>query len=193
MTPMEYKKYGECTRIFNFGFGEKYTPPKRISRKVETVVGWLIANGKIGTTIELSVFFGRVFKKWDNKSTFGTKDMLSPSDLKAALRLYYAKVTAGDIQFTDGEKRMAEVIENKRDKKLLLVVRKYVPELLEIQSPYENEVEAPMLEVAEPEEKTIAPSDRKSGLEEISTAELISELEKRGYKCLPTVGELVKH
>ena len=94
-------------------------------------MGAMLANASLGGSVDLSKFLGRVASRWSGKGTFGTSDMFSPSDLVQALRLFYAKTALGELSFKDGL-LMAEVIENKSNRQLLLTFRKFVPELMQV-------------------------------------------------------------
>ena len=125
-----YKVYGESTRALDYGTKE-YKMPSKISRKVEILVGVMMSSASKGVQIPLSKFFGRVASRWNGKGTFTTADMFSPTDLSQALRLFYAKVSTGELSFKDGL-LMAEVIENKSTRQLNLVFREFVPNLIQI-------------------------------------------------------------
>lgn len=125
-----YSKFGQSTRALDFG-KDSYKIPSKINRKVEVLMGAMLANASLGGSVDLSKFLGRVASRWSGKGTFGTSDMFSPSDLVQALRLFYAKTALGELSFKDGL-LMAEVIENKSNRQLLLTFRKFVPELMHV-------------------------------------------------------------
>lgn len=125
-----YSKFGQSTRALDFG-KDSYKIPSKINRKVEVLIGAMLANASLGGSVDLSKFLGRVASRWSGKGTFGTSDMFSPSDLVQALRLFYAKTALGELSFKDGL-LMAEVIENKSNRQLLLTFRKFVPELMQV-------------------------------------------------------------
>ncbi|MBO6131046.1 MAG: hypothetical protein J6P28_03660 [Treponema sp.] len=125
-----YKMYGDSTRALDYGTKE-YKMPSKVSRKVEILVGVMMSSASKGVQIPLSKFFGRVASRWNGKGTFTTADMFSPTDLSQALRLFYAKVSTGELSFKDGL-LMAEVIENKSTRQLVLVFREFVPNLIQI-------------------------------------------------------------
>lgn len=125
-----YSKFGQSTRALDFG-KDSYKIPSKINRKVEVLMGAMLANASLGGSVDLSKFLGRVASRWSGKGTFGTSDMFSPSDLVQALRLFYAKTALGELSFKDGL-LMAEVIENKSNRQLLLTFRKFVPELMAV-------------------------------------------------------------
>ena len=125
-----YKTYGESTRALDYGTKE-YKMPSKVNRKVEILTGVMMASAAKGVQIPLSKFFGRVASRWNGKGTFTTADMFSPSDLSQALRLFYAKVSTGELTFKEGA-LMAEVIENKSTRQLVLVFREFVPNLIQI-------------------------------------------------------------
>lgn len=125
-----YSKFGQSTRALDFG-KDSYKIPSKINRKVEVLMGAMLANASLGGSVDLSKFLGRVASRWSGKGTFGTSDMFSPSDLVQALRLFYAKTALGELSFKDGL-LMAEVIENKSNRQLLLTFRKFVPELMQV-------------------------------------------------------------
>lgn len=125
-----YKVYGDSTRALDYGTKE-YKMPSKVSRKVEILTGVMMSSASKGVQIPLSKFFGRVASRWNGKGTFTTADMFSPSDLSQALRLFYAKVSTGELTFKEGA-LMAEVIENKSTRQLVLVFREFVPNLIQI-------------------------------------------------------------
>ncbi|MBR6142877.1 MAG: hypothetical protein IKQ23_01190 [Treponema sp.] len=125
-----YKVYGDSTRALDYGTKE-YKMPSKVSRKVEILTGVMMSSASKGVQIPLSKFFGRVASRWNGKGTFTTADMFSPTDLSQALRLFYAKVSTGELSFKDGL-LMAEVIENKSTRQLVLVFREFVPNLIQI-------------------------------------------------------------
>ena len=125
-----YEKYGMATRALDFGKKE-FKVPSKVNRKVEILVGWMLANGAKGTNIPLEKFLGKCAKRWDGKGTFTTADMFSPSDVAQALRLFYARSALGEYT-TDKGPVMAEVYENKGTRTLTLGFRQFVPDLMEI-------------------------------------------------------------
>lgn len=125
-----YKVYGDSTRALDYGTKE-YKMPSKVNRKVEILVGVMMSSASKGVQIPLSKFFGRVASRWNGKGTFTASDMFSPSDVSNALRLFYAKVATGELSFKDGL-LMAEVIENKSTRQLVLVFREFVPNLIQI-------------------------------------------------------------
>lgn len=125
-----YKTYGESTRALDYGTKE-YKMPSKVNRKVEILTGVMMSSASKGVQIPLSKFFGRVASRWNGKGTFTASDMFSPSDVSNALRLFYAKVATGELSFKDGL-LMAEVIENKSTRQLVLVFREFVPNLIQI-------------------------------------------------------------
>lgn len=125
-----YKVYGDSTRALDYGTKE-YKMPSKVNRKVSILMGVMMSSASKGVQIPLSKFFGRVASRWNGKGTFTTADMISPVDLSQALRLFYAKVSTGELSFKDGL-LMAEVIENKSTRQLVLVFREFVPNLIQI-------------------------------------------------------------
>lgn len=125
-----YKMYGESTRALDFGTKE-YKMPSKVNRKVSILMGVMMSSASKGVQIPLQKFFGRVVSHWKGKGTFTTADMISPVDLSQALRLFYAKVSTGELTFKEGA-LMAEVIENKSTRQLVLVFREFVPNLIRI-------------------------------------------------------------
>ena len=125
-----YKMFGDSTRALDYGTKE-YKMPSKVNRKVSILMGVMMSSASKGVQIPLQKFFGRVASRWNGKGTFTTADMFSPSDLSQALRLFYAKVSTGELSFKDGL-LMAEVVENKSTRQLNLVFREFVPDLIQI-------------------------------------------------------------
>ncbi len=176
-----YKNYGECMR--GLQFSGKFTEPKKINRKVEILLGYMLSNAKIGNCINLEKFLTRIAKKWNGEGFFTTADMFSPSDIKQALRIFYARVTSG--KYTFPVECMWEVIENKGLKILTLCCTRYKPNLFEIETSEKIDTK----NISEEKVNSAVSKDdiaekTKDPLDKFEINDIVAYLEKHGYKCL---------
>lgn len=97
----------ETMQALDIGTGFDFNKPVK-NKKADVIIGAL-AGCHIGYKLEYKNLATKRFAKWAaNAAWFRTGDMLSPSDVKAAVREFYRRVATGELAWKDGAKKMLE-------------------------------------------------------------------------------------
>lgn len=97
----------ETIQVLDLGEALDLTKPIK-NKKAEVIINAL-AGQHIGYKLDYKNLACKRFKKWvEGNTSFESKDMLAPRDVKQAVREFYRRVAVGELTWSDGEKKMLQ-------------------------------------------------------------------------------------
>lgn len=98
----------DSMQALNVGTGFDFTKPIK-NKKAEVIINAL-SGCHIGYKLDYKNLCTKRFKKWASGAAwFTTGDMLSPTDVKQAIREFYRRVATGELSWATGERKMLEL------------------------------------------------------------------------------------
>lgn len=161
-------------QVLDLGTQISKEAPKNLSKKAEIIIS--IFSGKhVGYKMELKNLLYKQWKKWvyENPS-FKVSDVLSITEVKAAIKEFYRRVLVGEMSWQDQESKMLELVQHK-DGLLELRVVAFAEGLFTVKEDKAEEEEAMMPEVTD-EAEEVATAETASTEKEPSMVERLKAL-----------------